>query len=90
MSYMIAEAGNGAWETTLLLPSYREEGGVEVEFMYNIEEDEFYINAIWMQLDSGGQPVLVNVARFPSPCMEAIDILNTRKEDIIKYEQVRT
>ena len=43
-----------------------------------------------MELDSGGEPKMVNVARFPSPCMEAIDILNTRKDDIIQYEQIRT
>lgn len=90
MSYMISEAGNGAWSTALILPSYHEEGPLEIAFRYIPEADEFYIEEIWMELDSGGEPKMVNVARFPSPCMEAIDILNTRKEDIIQYEQIRT
>ena len=90
MSYIISEAGNGTLATSLILPSFREEGPLEIVFMYDIEKDEFHIEEIWMELDSGGEPKMANVARFPSACMEAIDILSIVKEDIIKYEQVHT
>lgn len=94
MSYMIGEAGNSAWGTEITLPSYKENGPVEVEFMFNLKTDEFEIIGIWMELKSSPltndeKLVEVDVSIFPSPCMEAIDILNTRREDIIKYEQVR-
>lgn len=89
MSYMIGEVGNSAWGTYVTLPSYEEQGEVEIEFMFNLETDEFEIIGIWMELKCEGEPVEVDVSIFPSPCMEAIDILNARKKDIIKYEKVR-
>ena len=91
MTYMKGEVGNSAWGIFVTLPSYKEKGEVEIEFMFNLETDEFEIIGIWMDFTNfEGESIPVDISIFPSPRMEALDILNARKKDIIKYEQVRT
>ena len=88
MTYKKGEIGNSVWGTQMILPSYKEQDEVEVEFMFNLETDEYEIIGIWMELDSGGEPVEVDVSIFPLPMMEALDILNEHKEEFTWVDKI--